>query len=31
MNDGSTVEWKPFNRATTALMVVDGAPEMAKK
>jgi hypothetical protein len=31
MNDGSTVEWKPFNRPTTALMVVDGAPEMAKK
>jgi hypothetical protein len=31
MNDGSTVEWKPFNRATTALMVVDGTPEMAKK
>ena len=31
MNDGSVVEWKPFNRATTALMVVDGAPEMAKK
>jgi hypothetical protein len=31
MNDGSSVEWKPFNRATTALMVVDGTPEMAKK
>jgi hypothetical protein len=31
MNDGSVVEWKPFNRATTALMVVDGTPEMAKK
>jgi hypothetical protein len=31
MNDGSVVEWKPFNRATTALMVVDGAPERAKK
>jgi hypothetical protein len=30
MNDGSTVEWKPFNRPTTALMVVDGAPEMKK-
>ena len=28
MNDGSTVEWKPFNRATTALMVVDGEPVM---
>jgi hypothetical protein len=31
MADGSEVEWKPFNRATTALMVVDGEPEMAKK
>ena len=30
MNDGSTVEWKPFNRATTALMVVDGEPVMKK-
>jgi hypothetical protein len=30
MNDGSTVEWKPFNRATTELMVVDGEPEMKK-
>lgn len=28
MNDGSEVEWKPFNRATTALMVVDGEPAM---
>ena len=28
MNDGSEVEWKPFNRATTALMVVDGEPVM---
>jgi hypothetical protein len=31
MNDGSTVEWKPFNRATTELMVVAGEPEMSKK
>ena len=30
MNDGSTVEWKPFNRATTALMVVAGEPDMKK-
>ena len=30
MNDGSTVEWKPFNRPTTALMVVDGEPEAKK-
>jgi len=30
MNDGSTVEWKPFNRATTQLMVVAGEPEMKK-
>jgi len=30
MNDGSTVEWKPFNRPTTALMVVDGEPVMTK-
>ena len=30
LNDGSTVEWKPFNRPTTALMVVDGEPVMAK-
>jgi hypothetical protein len=28
MNDGSVVEWKPFNRPTTALMVVDGEPAM---
>jgi hypothetical protein len=28
MNDGSTVEWKPFNRPTTALMVVAGDPDM---
>jgi hypothetical protein len=28
MNDGSVVEWKPFNRATTALMVVAGEPAM---
>jgi hypothetical protein len=27
-NDGSTVEWKPFNRPTTELMVVDGEPAM---
>jgi hypothetical protein len=31
MNDDSVVEWKPFNRPTTALMVVDGQPEPAKK
>jgi hypothetical protein len=30
MNDGSVVEWKPFNRPTTALMVVDGEPDMKK-
>ena len=30
MNDGSTVEWKPFNRATTQLMVVAGEPEVKK-
>jgi hypothetical protein len=28
MSDGSTVEWKPFNRPTTALMVVAGDPDM---
>lgn len=26
LNDGSVEEWKPFNRATTALMVVAGDP-----
>jgi hypothetical protein len=26
MNDGATVEWKPFNRPTSALMVVEGEP-----
>jgi hypothetical protein len=31
MNDGSVVEWKPFNRPTTALMVVAGEPEMKKQ
>ncbi len=31
MNDGSVVEWKPFNRATTALMVVAGEPEMKQQ
>jgi hypothetical protein len=31
MNDGSTVEWKPFNRPTTELMVVDGEPAMKAK
>ena len=30
MNDGSTVEWKPFNRPTTELMVVAGDPEVKK-
>ena len=30
MNDGSTVEWKPFNRPTTELMVVDGEPDLKK-
>ena len=30
MNDGSTVEWKPFNRPTTELMVVEGEPEAKK-
>jgi hypothetical protein len=28
MNDGSVEEWKPFNRPTTALMVVAGEPVM---
>lgn len=28
MNDGTSVEWKPFNRPTTELMVVDGEPAM---
>jgi hypothetical protein len=28
MNDGSVEEWKPFNRATTQLMVVAGDPVM---
>jgi hypothetical protein len=28
MNDGSVEEWKPFNRATTQLMVVAGEPAM---
>jgi hypothetical protein len=28
MNDGSVEEWKPFNRPTTALMVVAGEPAM---
>ena len=28
MNDGSVEEWKPFNRATTQLMVVAGEPTM---
>jgi hypothetical protein len=31
MNDDSVVEWKPFNRPTTALMVVEGEPVPAKK
>jgi hypothetical protein len=31
MNDDSIVEWKPFNRPTTALMVVEGEPVPAKK
>jgi hypothetical protein len=31
MNDGSTVEWKPFNRPTTDLMVVAGEPNMKAK
>jgi hypothetical protein len=31
MNDDSVVEWKPFNRPTTALMVVAGEPEMKKQ
>lgn len=31
MNDGSTVEWKPFNRPTTELMVVEGEPVPSKK
>lgn len=30
LNDGSVEEWKPFNRATTQLMVVAGDPEMKK-
>jgi len=28
LNDGSVEEWKPFNRATTQLMVVAGEPVM---
>jgi hypothetical protein len=28
MMDDTTVEWKPFNRATTELMVVEGEPAM---
>jgi hypothetical protein len=31
LNDDSVVEWKPFNRPTTALMVVAGDPEMKKQ
>lgn len=31
MNDDSVVEWKPFNRPTTELMVVAGEPEMKKQ
>jgi hypothetical protein len=31
MNDGSTVEWVPFVRPTTQLMVVAGEPEMKAK
>ena len=31
MNDDSVVEWKPFNRPTTELMVVEGEPVMATK
>jgi hypothetical protein len=30
LNDGSVEEWKPFNRAPTALMVVAGEPELKK-
>jgi hypothetical protein len=30
MNDGSTVEWKPFNRPTTELRVVAGEPDTKK-
>lgn len=30
MNDGSTVEWKPFNCPTTELMVVAGEPDVKK-
>jgi len=29
MNDGSTVEWQPFTRDTTQLMVVPGAAPLA--
>ena len=29
MMDDSVVEWKPFNRATTELMVVEGEPTPA--
>jgi hypothetical protein len=31
MNDGSTVEWVPFVRPTTQLMVVAGDPVMKAK
>jgi hypothetical protein len=30
MNDDSTVTWKPFNRDTTQLMVVEGEPNYKK-
>jgi hypothetical protein len=31
LNDGSTVTWEPFNRATTQLMVIAGDPPRATK
>jgi hypothetical protein len=30
-NDGAVVEWKPFNRATTALMIVPGEPDVRRQ
>jgi hypothetical protein len=29
MQDGSTVDWQPFTRDTTQLMIVEGAPRPA--
>jgi hypothetical protein len=29
LQDGSTVDWQPFTRDTTQLMVVEGTPPVA--